>query len=201
MKVFKSKRFEKNNKEVVIILCVNERPSEDPCGAYDESPIPTSIAHNLVTEWEILPIGELQCTCVRGQTPLRNSDRVKLCRFAWLKSQANHLTVFISPKTFALTTCTSRSADENIRKSVMNDTALPPAKTDDPFQFLTVKGEGTIIISDIPIKCINQTRTSRMICQFDVQLGLDKHPTSYPKGLQSESCIPGATMQGSSKPD
>ena len=54
MKAFKRMHLGKGDKEVVIILCINQGTSEDPCGAYDESLIPTTDASSLVTEWEIL---------------------------------------------------------------------------------------------------------------------------------------------------
>lgn len=44
MKTFERKHFEKGDKDVVIILCINQGSSEEPCGAYDESLIPTAVA-------------------------------------------------------------------------------------------------------------------------------------------------------------
>lgn len=82
----------------------------------------------------------------------KNSDWVKLYRYVWLKSQAIHLAVFVSPKTFALATCTDHAADEDIRRAVVRGAVLPPAKTSDPGNFLITRSEGTIIITDIPMK-------------------------------------------------
>lgn len=140
MKVFKRKHFEKSNREVVIILCVNDGPSEDPCGAYDESFIPTANAINLVTEWEILHCRTTVYLCARADGIVsskvlqkyigkKNSDWVKLYRYLWLESQAIHLGVFVSPKTFAVATCTDHAADEDIRRAVVRGTVLPPAQT------------------------------------------------------------------------
>ena len=109
MKAFKRKHFEKSNREVVIILCVNDGPSEDPCGAYDESFIPTANAINLVTEREILHCRTTVYLCARADGIVsskvlqkyigkKNSDWVKLYRYVWLKSQAIHLGVSLAQR-------------------------------------------------------------------------------------------------------
>ena len=168
MKAFKRKHFEKGDREVVIILCIGQGTAEDPCGAYDESLIPTSNASSLVNEWEILlrrttvylaawAEGIISPKVLRKYISKGNPEWVRLYRYIWLKSQANHLVVFPSPKTFALATCTGHTADEGIRRDVINNTKLPPAKTSSSYEFLMVKGEMTIVISDLPLNWVSAT--------------------------------------------
>ena len=80
-----------------------------------------------------------------------NRSWIKLYRYIWLKSQSNHLSVFPSPKTFALATCLDCAADESIRKRVVEGTALPTASQKNALQFTGIKGESTIIVSDLPL--------------------------------------------------
>ena len=77
-------------------------------------------------------------------------DCAKLYRYVWLKSQANHLGAFLSPKTFALATCTEHAATEYHRNKVKVDTMLPPSKSRDSVNLQIMTGERTIIISDLP---------------------------------------------------
>ena len=54
MKAFKRMHFGKADKDVVIVLCIDESKDEEPCGAYDESLVPLPHANALITDWEIL---------------------------------------------------------------------------------------------------------------------------------------------------
>ena len=138
------------------------------CGAYDESMIPTPEASSLVTEWEILlrrttvylaawAEGIISPKVLRKYINKGNPDWVRLYRYIWLRSQANHLVVFPTPKTFALATCTSHSANEDIRRDVTNNTILPPAKTSNSYEFIIVKGERTVVISDLPMNWMSSS--------------------------------------------
>jgi len=99
---------------------------DEPCGLYDEGLIPQDIARDLVTEWEILlrrttiylcawADGIVSPKVLRKYILKANPEWVKLYRYIWLKSQANHLGVFLSPKTFALATCTEHEANGQLR--------------------------------------------------------------------------------------
>ena len=169
MKAFKRMHLGKRDKEVVIILCINQATNEEPCGAYDESLVPTTDASSLVSEWEILlrrttvylaawAEGIISPKVLRKYISKGNPEWVRLYRDIWLKSQANHLVVFPSPKAFALATCTSHSADEKIRQDVINNTKLPPAKTANSYEFLVVKGERTIVVSDLPLNWVSSSK-------------------------------------------
>ena len=162
MKAFRRMHFGKADKDVVIVLCIDQSRDEEPCGAYDESLIPASEASALVTEWEILlrrttvylaawAEGIISPKVLRKYINKGNPEWVRLYRYIWLRSQANHLVVFPTPKTFALATCTNHSANEGLRRDVMNNTILPPAKTSSSYEFLIVKSERTVVISDLPM--------------------------------------------------
>ncbi len=218
MKAFKRMHLGKGDKEVVIILCVNQGTSEDPCGAYDESLIPTLEACSLVTDWEILlrrttvylaawAEGIISPKVLRKYISKGNPEWVRLYRYIWLKSQANHLVVFPSPKTFALATCTSHSADEKIRQDVINNTKLPPAKTNSSYDFLMVKGERTIVISDLPLNWMSTSKNVNDIQSLAQTWGWNSiqqyAPTDYEVGVNylEQPCTSVATLIERAEPE
>ncbi len=48
-------------------------------------------------------------------------------------------------------TCLNHHADPAIRREVLEDVNVPPAVTSDSFNFMRIKSEATIIISDLPL--------------------------------------------------
>ena len=88
---------------------------------------------------------------LRNSIQKGNAEWVKLYRYIWLKSQANYLGVFPTPKTFALATCTDFEADEICRNRMKTEMSLPPARTKDSVEMQIVKNERTIVISDLPL--------------------------------------------------
>ena len=175
----KRKRFGSNKKDAVIVLCI-QKGSEQPCGAYDESFVPQDNAINLVSEWEILlrrttiylcawAEGIVSPKVLRKYIGKGNREWIRLYRYMWLKSQTNHLGVFLSPKSFALTTCVDCTADRDIRTQAYDQT-LPPARTKDSFQFTGIKGESAVIMSDLPLMWRASTSkniTGLSSCTFD----------------------------------
>ena len=160
VKTYSRPMFKDESRKIVITLYVNT--FDEPCGMYDEGLIPKQIATSLVTEWEILlrrttiylcawANGIVDPKVLRKYILKGNPEWVKLYRYIWLKSQANYLGVFPTPKTFALATCTSHEADENCRSKLRAETHLPPAKAKEPVTMLMVRTERTIIISDLPL--------------------------------------------------
>ena len=139
---------------------------------YDEGLVPRDIARELVTEWEVLlrRTTIYLCAWADGIVSLKlltkyilkgNPEWVKLYRYIWLKSQANYLGVFPTPKTFALATCTGHEADENCRNRLKAETSLPPAKTKDSIGMQIVRKERTIIISDLLLYWISTNSKTR----------------------------------------
>ena len=123
---------------------------DEPSGAFDESFVPRENAMSLVSHWEVLlrRTTIYLCTWAEGIVSPRvlrkyiekdNRSWIKLYRYIWLKSQSNHLTVFPSPKTFALATCVECAADEKIRRRVIDETNLPAAANKDAFQFTELR--------------------------------------------------------------
>ena len=134
VKTYSRPMFKDESRKIVITLYVNT--FDEPCGMYDEGIIPRQVATSLVTEWEILlrrttiylcawANGIVDPKVLRKYILKGNPEWVKLYRYIWLKSQANYLGVFPTPKTFAL------------------------AK--EPVTMLMVRTERTIIISDLPL--------------------------------------------------
>ena len=160
VKTYSRPMFKDESRKIVITLYVNT--FDEPCGMYDEGIIPRQVATSLVTEWEILlrrttiylcawANGIVDPKVLRKYILKGNPEWVKLYRYIWLKSQANYLGVFPTPKTFALATCTSHEADETCRNKLRAETQLPPAKAKEPVTMLMVRTERTIIISDLPL--------------------------------------------------
>ena len=160
VKTYSRPMFKDESRKIIITLHVNT--FDEPCGMYDEGIVPKQEASSLVTEWEILlrrttiylcawANGIVDPKVLRRYILKGNPEWVRLYRFIWLKSQANYLGVFPTPKTFALATCTSHTADENCRNRLRAETLLPPAKAKEPVEMLMVRRERTIIISDIPL--------------------------------------------------
>ena len=160
VKTYSRPMFKDESRKIVITLYVNT--FDEPCGMYDEGIIPRQVATSLVTEWEILlrrttiylcawANGIVDPKVLRKYILKGNPEWVKLYRYIWLKSQANYLGVFPTPKTFALATCTSHEADETCRNKLRAETQLPPAKAKEPVTMLLVRTERTIIISDLPL--------------------------------------------------
>ena len=162
LRPFKRKHIEKNGKEAVIILCLEQGSRDNPCGAFDESLIPTDSAMSLISGWEILlrrttiyliawAEGIVSPKILRKYINKGNPDWVRLYRFVLLRSQTNYVNVFPTPKTFAVATCTDHDADAGIRREILEEVKMPPAVTSNSFNFLSIKSEPTIIISDLPL--------------------------------------------------
>ena len=162
IKAIKKKLYGNPNKEITIVTWVMKHNPDEAAGAYDESFVPMGNAMSLVGEWEVLlrRTTVYLCTWCEGIVPPKvlrkyigrdNRNWIKLYRYIWLKSQSNHLTVFPSPKTFALATCLDCAADSDIRKKVIEETTLPDASNKDAMQFTGIKSESTIIVSDLPL--------------------------------------------------
>ena len=161
IKAIKKKLFGNPNKEITIVVWVMKHNNDEASGAYDESFVRNN-AMSLVSEWEILlrRTTVYLCTWAEGivfPKVLRkyigkdNRIWIKLYRYIWLKSQSNRLCVLPSPTTFALATCIECAADEGIRRRVIKGTNLPAASQKDAFSFTGIKGESTIIVSDLPL--------------------------------------------------
>ena len=162
IKAMKKKLYGNPNKDIVIVTWVMKHNPDEAAGAYDESFVPMGIAMSLVGEWEVLlrRTTIYLCAWCEGIVPPKvlrkyigrdNRNWIKLYRYIWLKSQSNHLTVFPSPKTFALATCLDCAADSDVRKKVIEETTLPTASIKDAMQFTGIKSESTIIVSDLPL--------------------------------------------------
>ena len=162
IKAIKRKLFGNPNKDITIVVWVMKHNTDEPSGAFDESFVPRENAMSLVSHWEVLlkRTTIYLCTWAEGIVSPRvlrkyiekdNRRWIKLYRYISLKSQSNHLTVFPSPKTFALATCVECAADEKIRRKVIDETNLPAAANKDAFQFTAIKAESTIIVSDLPL--------------------------------------------------
>ena len=158
VKTFLRQMFNDESERVLIALHVNQH--DDPCGHYDEGLVPRSNATHLVSGWEILLRRTTIYMCawadgiplpkvLRKYILKTNPEWVKLYRYIWLKSQANHLVYFWSPKTFSLATCTDFEANEQLRNKLMSEASLPPAKAMDSTSLQIVRTERTIIISDL----------------------------------------------------
>ena len=162
IKAIKKKLFGNPNKEITIVTWVMKHNPDEASGAYDESFVPRENALSLVSEWEVLLRRTTVYLCawsdeivfpkvLRKYIGKDNRSWIKLYRYIWLKSQPNHLSVFPSPKTFALATCLDCAADESTRKRVIEGAALPAASQKNALQFTGIKGESTIIVSDLPL--------------------------------------------------
>ena len=128
MKTYTRPMFKEENTKVIIVLHTDQ--SDEPCGMYDEGLVPQNDARELVTEWEVLLRRTTIYLCawsdgipkiLRKYILKGNAEWVKLYRYIWLKSQANYLGVFPTPKTFALATCTDFEADESCRNRMKTE--------------------------------------------------------------------------------
>ena len=149
IKAIKKQLFGNPNKEITIVVWVMKHNTDD--------------AMSFVSEWEVLlrRTTIYLCTWAEGIVSPKvlrkyigkgNRSWIKLYRYIWLKSQSNHLCVPPSPKTFALlATCVDCAADESIRRRVIEGANLPAASQKDAFRFTGIKGESTIIVSDLPL--------------------------------------------------
>ena len=142
-----------------------------PAGAFDESCVPRAEANNIVDHWEMLLRRTTVYLCVwaggivspkvlRNYMEKNNEEwvKLKLYRYVYFEGQANHLGVFLTPRTFALATCTEKRAIEKIRKDLKENIQLPPAKALDPQEMLLIRNEGTIVITDLPFRWLSNSR-------------------------------------------
>ena len=169
VKAYNRAMFHEEGRKVLIALHVNQL--DEPCGMYDEGLVPRDIARNLVTEWEILlrrttiylcawADGIVSPKVLRKYILKANPDWVKLYRYIWLKCQANHLGVFLSPKTFALATFTGYEAIEQHRAKIQGETSLPPAKAKDSFRMQIVTMWVDVLINLLINPILNPVVTS-----------------------------------------
>ena len=168
-KAIRKKLYGNPNKEIIIATWVMKHNPDEASGAYDESFVPQDNALSLVSGWEVLlrRVTVYLCTWCEGIVSPKvlrkyigrdNRNWIKLYRYIWLKSQSNHLTVFPTPKTFALATCLDCAAEESTRKRVIEGTILPAAARKEPLQFTGIKDECTIIVSDLPLNWKSQSK-------------------------------------------
>lgn len=161
---------------------IGQTADEYPCGAFDEALVPVATAVDLVSDWEVLlrrttiylcawADGIVSPRVLRKYIEKPNADWVKLYRYVLLKSQSNYLGVFPSPKTFALTTCLDQKADEVKRREVIDQTSLPPGKTKDSVEFLGMRTERTIVVSDLPLMWKSNNSNPNDICSVIGQWG------------------------------
>ena len=174
------KHLGRSDRDVMILTYINQM--DDPCGAYDESLIPLTAAYHMVSEWEVLlrrttiylaawADGIISPRVLRKYIDKPNSAWVKLYRFILLRSQSNHLCVFPTPKTFALATCLDKTAKEEDRRTLIDQTVLPPGKAKDPVEIQALRSERVVVISDLPLSWKSNQNNLNDIANIITQWG------------------------------